>query len=99
MRALATFSRRFLAVAAVWAAAVAGAGSARADDPAPPAQGPAAGSAVAKLTPEESAMLARRFPDWERKPAAEREKIATNVLRLRDLSAEQRARFFERLRR
>ena len=99
MRAFASLSRRFLAVAAVWVAAVAGAGAARADDPAPPVSGPAAGSAVARLTAEEGAMLARRFPDWERKPAAERERIATNVLRLRDLSAEQRARFFERLRR
>jgi hypothetical protein len=103
MRPAASLSRRFLAAAALWAATAVGAVPARADDPpapAPaPAPSPAAGSAVAKLTAEESAMLARRFPDWERKPAAEREKIATNVLRLRELTAEQRARFFERLRR
>jgi hypothetical protein len=85
---------RFLAVAAVWAAAVVGAVPARADDPAP-----ASASAVGRLTPDEAAMLARRFPDWERKPAAERERVATNVVRLRLMSDEDRARFFERLRR
>jgi hypothetical protein len=68
---------------------------ARADDAAP-AAGP---GAVSRLTAEEAEFLRRRFPDWDQKDAAERDRLAANVLRLRSLSPEERARLLERVRR
>src|SRR5262245_41520270 len=91
MRRLRLLPALLLGVASVLGAP---AGTARADDAAP-----AAGSALARLSPEESEFLRRRFPDWEQKDAAERERIATNVLRLRSLDGAQRARLMERVRR
>ncbi len=68
------------------------AGTVRADEPAA-----APGPAVARLLPPEVEILRHKFPDWDQKDAAERERIATNVLRLRNLSPEDRARVVERV--
>jgi hypothetical protein len=67
---------------------------ARADD-----EAPAAGTASSRLSSEEAEFLRRRFPDWEQKDAAERERLAQNVLRLRALSPAERTRLMERVRR
>jgi hypothetical protein len=72
--------------------------------PAPPVSAPVPGpaatpSAVSRLTPEELAFVRRRLPDFDARDEAEREKIATNVLRLRSLSPEERKRLVERMQR
>lgn len=78
--------------------------------PAPPAPpigppGPGAGgagggaaqpAAVDRLTAEELEILRRRFPDWDQRDAAERERIAVNVMKLRQLSPDDRRRLLER---
>ncbi len=77
----------------------------RAEDapPTPPVSpAPAAGptpSAVSRLSPQELEFLRRRLPDFDRRDEAERERIATNVIRLRSLSPEDRKRFIERVHR
>jgi hypothetical protein len=73
-----------------------GAPAARAGDEAPAAGG--AADALARLTAEEQAFLAQRIPRWAELPEAKRQHIARNVIRLRELSPEARARFRERLR-
>lgn len=80
---------------------------ARADEPppqvpprgAPPSPAPggtASPSSVDRLTAEELEILRRRFPDWDQRDAAERERIASNVMKLRLLSPEDRRRLLER---
>ena len=56
-------------------------------------------SAVSTLTDEESVFIHRRMPDFDGRPEAEREKIATNVKKLFKLSPEDRTKFLERLKR
>lgn len=74
----------------------------RADEPpappAPPATAPSP-SAESRLTEEQRAFLRRRIPDFDRRPAAEREKMAANVLKLWSMSPEDRAKFLDRVRR
>lgn len=64
--------------------------------PSPAPGGTAAPAAVDRLTPEELEILRRRFPDWDQRDAAERERVAANVMKLRQLSPEDRRRLLER---
>jgi|GEM_PF-2301869 len=75
--------------------------SAQAEEPPPsPAPGGSvAPAAVDRLTGEELEILRRRFPDWDQREAAERERVAANVLKLRQLSPEERRRLLERAKR
>lgn len=52
-----------------------------------------------RLTGEERAFLAKRIPGWNDLDEARRRHIAQNVIRLRDLTPEDRARFRERVKR
>jgi hypothetical protein len=60
----------------------------------PPRDGP---SAVSQLTAEEVAILRRKVPDWDRMDPRRRERIAKTVLRLRNLSDEERETFLRRI--
>ncbi|MFV1958515.1 MAG: DUF3106 domain-containing protein, partial [Planctomycetota bacterium] len=85
---------------AVGALLLAGAGTVLLAPAASAGDGGAGGqaSALAQLTPAERRALVGRVPGWEKLPRARREKIAANVLELRRLSPEDRARFVERIR-
>lgn len=85
-----------LALGAAWS--FVGPSSVWADEPPPPPAprdtvGPVA---VDRLTAEELEILRRRFPDWDQRDAAERERIASNVMKLRQLSPDDRRRLLER---
>ena len=95
---------RSLLLAAILAAGTASAfaPAAFADDPAPaPPAGSASASASAvdQLTPDELRFVRIRMPDWDRREAAEQERVAVNVLRIRTMSPEMKQKFFDRARR
>src|SRR5690606_28024333 len=94
MRARLLLPLLWLPLAVLATSGVVGPSRARADEapPAVPPRGPppapasgatAEPAAVARLTPEELEILRRRFPDWDQRDVGERERIASNVLKLR----------------
>lgn len=72
------------------------AGTATAGDPDDKAAKPKQ-SAVEQLRPEELAALKRKLPNWDELDANRQQRIAKGVLRLRDMTPEQRKQFERRL--
>ena len=56
------------------------------------------GAALGRLTPQERRVLEERVPDFDRMDPQRQERIAANVIRLRGLDGEARARLRDRLR-
>lgn len=55
------------------------------------------GSAVSRLTPAERAYLEKKFPEWSQVDPRRQEHIARNVIRLREMSEEDRKKLKERI--
>ena len=80
-----------LVIAMVLGAAV----PARAEDQ--PAPAPAEGVDLPELRPEEIAFLKKKFPEWDTLSPERRAHIARNVIRLREMNDEERAKLKSRV--
>ena len=67
------------------------------DEDGPKHDGPKQASALSQLEPKELAFLREKFPEWDKVDARRKEHIARNVLRLREMSPEERATLKQRM--
>ena len=80
-----------IALAALLVLAFAASPPAYADDEEP--------GAVSKLKAEEIAFLKKKWPEWDKLDASRKERIARGILRVRNLSPEEREKFKQRMER